>query len=122
MSSQICLEQNDVWRFIIKKLDFITIIHLLSSCHYFYDNFYVIDLCNIDYKYLYRLSDEILQQHKFQNVQYLDASNNKKITDVSWMNKLQILDASDDCGIDQNGIDGLNLVELHALDNSKINI
>ena len=44
----------------------------------------------------------------------------KKIIDVSFMNNLQKLDAGEDCGIDQNGIEGLNLIELNVYDNGKI--
>ena len=36
------------------------------------------------------------------------------------MKKLKILNASNYCGIDQQGIDGLNLVELIASNNHKI--
>jgi len=36
------------------------------------------------------------------------------------MKSLQILNARDNCGIDQKGIEGLNLIELYASGNSKI--
>ena len=44
-----------------------------------------------------------------------------KKKNVSFMNNLQKLNAADDCGIDQNGINGLNLIELNASNNKKIN-
>ena len=37
------------------------------------------------------------------------------------MKNLKILNASDNCGIDQNGINNLDLIELNVDDNSKIN-
>jgi hypothetical protein len=42
------------------------------------------------------------------------------ITNVSWMTKLKVLHAEGFCGITQASITGLNLVELHAQNNSTI--
>jgi hypothetical protein len=50
----------------------------------------------------------------------LFVNGNNKITNVSFMKKLKILNASHDCGIDQNDIDGLDLIELFVNDNKKI--
>jgi len=50
----------------------------------------------------------------------LDASNNPNITDVSWMTNLQILDASDNCGITNQDIKNLNLVKLNGYNNLNI--
>ena len=50
----------------------------------------------------------------------LDAGKNDKITNVSFMTSLKKLDARDNCGIGQNGIIGLNLVELIVYGNNKI--
>jgi len=55
------------------------------------------------------------------NLIKLYARNNSKITNVSYMKSLQILDASSSiCGINQKGIEGLNLIQLYAHGNSKI--
>ena len=76
---------------------------------------------NIDDKYLRLLQNNILEQHKFQFVIKLDASSNSKITNVSSMKNLKELDAGgDSCGINQEGIEGLDLVKLDAWNNSKI--
>ena len=50
----------------------------------------------------------------------LDAENNYKITNVSFMKSLRFLNASGICGIDQAGIKDLDLIKLDAADNSKI--
>ena len=50
----------------------------------------------------------------------LDASNNPKITNVSHLHNLQELYASGNCGITDDGIKGLRLIELDATDNPKI--
>ena len=38
------------------------------------------------------------------------------------MTNLQKLNAREDCGIDQNGINNLNLIQLDARANKKINV
>jgi hypothetical protein len=48
----------------------------------------------------------------------LDVSDNKKITNITHLINLQILDISDNCGIDNNGI--LLLTNLTYLNNTKI--
>jgi hypothetical protein len=45
---------------------------------------------------------------------------NEKITNVSFMKNLKKLDASFNCGIDQNGVDKLDLMELNIAGNKKI--
>ena len=50
----------------------------------------------------------------------INAKDNSSITDVSQIKSLQTLDASGNCGINQAGINGLNLNTLYASRNSKI--
>jgi len=50
----------------------------------------------------------------------LYANNNPKIKDVSFMTNLKKLYADKDCGIDQKGIQGLDLIELYCTINEKI--
>ena len=46
---------------------------------------------------------------------------NEKIKNVNHLSKLKILDCSGDCGIDQEGIKDLQLIEkLYAINNNKI--
>ena len=57
------------------------------------------------------VSDKILKQEKFIDLEELDASDNKKITNVNHLIKLKILGCSRDCGINQKGIKDLKLIE-----------
>ena len=47
----------------------------------------------------------------------LDAEDNKYITNVNLMTNLEVLDASENCGIQDAGIKCINLTELHAENN-----
>ena len=68
-------------------------------------------------------SDSKINQIGIQglNLFKLNAHDNTKITNVSFMTNLKILDASGTCGINQIGILGLNLWNLNVQDNEKIN-
>lgn len=113
----------DIWQNeIIGWLDLKSIIRLMQTCHYFCDNLYVIDLCNIDYKLKIKITDTVLKQKKFMNIKYLDASNNRYVTTVNHFDKLVVLNAEgSECGIDQKGISKLeNLEELHLFFNFNI--
>jgi len=93
---------------------------LISTCTQYRNNLHIIDLFNINEKYLQKLTQEILQYLIFENVVYLNASDNSKITNVSHMKSLQILCAFGNCGINQEGIKGLNLTQVYAIHNQKI--
>ena len=108
----------DVLQFcILDKLDFLSKIRFRQVCKKFY-RLEIWDFYNIDIQYLYILTDNILMGYPF--IRKLNASYNSKITNVNYMTKLQVLHAGNDCGIDDNGIKDLNLIELNAFNNSKI--
>jgi hypothetical protein len=98
-------------------LDFLSKIRLKSTSKYL-NVLKIYDLKNIEQKYLTLLNDNILSTYYF--VEYLNASNNKNITNVNHMSKLIELDASGKCGINDYGIEKLNLVKLNANNNLKI--
>ena len=114
------MEFIDTLQIIFNFCNFRSQLSLISTCIYYRNNLHIIDLFNIDKKYLKELTQEILHFSIFEKVIYLNANCNSKITNVSHMKFLQILNASFNCGIDQKGIEGLNLIELKARDNSKI--
>ena len=67
------------------------------------------------------VSDKVLQQEKFIDLEELNANHNKKIKNINHLTKLKILDCSWNCGIDQEGIKELQLIEeLNANNNEKI--
>ena len=111
------MEFIDTLQIIFIFCDFMSQISLISTCTYYRNNLHIIDLFNIDKKYLQKLNQDILHLSIFEKVKYLDACPNQKITRVSHMKFLEILDTDE---IDQEGIEGLNLIELYASDNSKI--
>ena len=85
---------------VIESCNFLTKIRLSCINKFFYENVQIHDLMNISKKYLFELNDQILKQKKFKNLKRLDARR--------------------DYDINQNGIDGLNLIELNVQDNEKI--
>lgn len=112
----------EIWQCIFDFCDFKTQLIILSLCSYL-NCLRIDDLYNIDFNFKKLLTNEILQQKKYSYVTKLDASyiyRSNQITDVSKMKHLKILNAGYDCGIDQNGINGLSLTELNATDNKKI--
>src|ERR1700753_1959286 len=101
--------------------DFKSQLYLSSSCKLFNNNLLITDLYNINYNVRSLLNDKILKQSKYKYITKLNASGNEKIKDVSQMaSTLKKLNASYNCGIDQNGIKNLHLTELHAYYNEKI--
>ena len=87
-------------------------------CKKFNNKLIITDLLNIAYEYLGNLNQKIIE--RYPHVMKLDANYNPRIEDVTHMMNLKILYASGDCGIDQNGIKGLNLEKLNAENNEKI--
>ena len=73
-------------------------------------------------EYVIKLTDEILKQgDRYKWLEYLNAFDNPYITNVNHMVNLRKLDASGhNCGINDDGISELNLVELHTAYNRKI--
>ena len=105
---------------IFNLLDLKAEINIISTSHYLKNNMFVTDLYNQDNIILKKLTTTILKQKTFINVIKLNANYNKLITDLSFIKKLKILCAKGECGIDQNCINCLNLIELNAYNNEKI--
>ena len=98
-------------------LDFIDKLHHKTTCKYL-KLIKIMDLYNIDNKYLKKLNDQILKSYIY--VTQLNASFNPNITSLNHMTKLKKLDICGECGVGDNGISNLNLEELHASYNPKI--
>jgi hypothetical protein len=99
----------------VKKLfqymDFKTKMNFRKTCKKYYEKLHIQDFYYIERKYLNRLTDDILINHK--KIKYLNAYGNINITNVNNMQKLEILDASSNyfsnsnpkiCGIKQEGL------------------
>jgi len=79
----------------------------------------IIDLLNIEIKYLRKLDDKILKNYP-QTIK-LYASNNKLITKINKMKNLRVLYAEESCGLSHFGFSCcINIKVLHATDNKKI--
>ena len=111
----------DIWKIIFNKLDFKSQLSIISLCTYFKKYLFITDLYNINRKYLNLLTNDILKYKIFMNTQKLNTDNNRKITDVSFMKSLKVLCICGYyCGINQYGIQGLELNELDIMNNNKI--
>ena len=56
----------DIWRIIFNLLDFKSKIKLISTCKFLRQNLYIVDLYNIEKKYLEKLTTRILKYYYFQ--------------------------------------------------------
>lgn len=104
----------DIWKIIFDYLDFRSKLSMVSICFFLRNNLFITDLYHINVRYLNALTTEILKYPIFEHVTKLNAANNIKITNVSFLKSLKILNAIGDCGISQDSINGLNLIELNA--------
>ena len=111
---------NDILIEIFNLLDVKSQINMVSLSHFFKNKIFITDLYNHDKNILKKLTTKILKQKIFKNVVIINAYNNVLITDISFMKKIKILNAEGRCGIDQNCINNLNLIELNASCNEKI--
>ena len=109
----------NLWFDIFSLLDLKSQLGLLFTCCSFNNNLSITDfLYDVEEKYLDILTDNILGLSIFKYVTKLKCNN--KITNVSFMRNLKKLDAYGNYSIDQNGIKGLDLVELDVGNNPKI--
>ena len=83
-----------MWDLIFNKLDFLSKIKFRQINSYSM-NLNIYDFKNINKKYLQKLNDDVLINYSF--IKYLNARNNKKITNINHMSNLKILDASHCC-------------------------
>jgi hypothetical protein len=89
-------------------------ISYLSTCRIFYNHLTIETLSAVN------LKQNNISNYIFRNVMTLNTSDNKNIINISFMKKLKNLYASGQCGIDQNGINELDLIKLNVSNNIKI--
>ena len=90
----------EIWQRIHDNLDFKSKCLMSLSCGLFRNGLVIVDLFDIDNKYLMRLNDEVLKYQIFTRIKRLDAKCYYEIS--------------------QEGISNLNLEELDTGGNSKI--
>ena len=112
----------EIINLIFEELDLKSKLRLMATSHFHAESLIITDLTNIDEHYPYSLNDSILKQSKYLSVTKLDAGYNRKITDVSHLTALKILNAKSardacgikNCGINQKGISTLNLTRTQC--------
>src|SRR5271170_6160902 len=110
----------DIWHVIFHHCDLLSQLKLIIVCSDFYHSFYITDLYNIPDIYENKLTKLVLQQRKFSRLVQLNIQGNKNINNISFLSNLKKLRVSYYCGIDQQGIQGLNLIEFDINQNEKI--
>ena len=108
----------ELWQMIVDQVDFLSKIRLRQVHPYLMVCLQITDFYNIDDRYLEALDDAIIKQHPY--IKELFAFDNPKITDVTPLINLEILDASWGCGIGDNGLKTSNLKFLDASGNTNI--
>ena len=67
----------DIFKEIFLFCDFLSKIRFRQISKFLYNNLHVIDFYNIEIKYLNKLTEDILKNHKF--IKYLNTNNNPNI-------------------------------------------
>ena len=108
----------EIYQNILLLTDFITQIRMRQINKIFYEKLEIHDFFNIPDKYLFMLSDNILINYPF--IKQLYAYANKDIKIINYMKKLVKLNAGDNCGINNEEIAKINVIELNVYNNPKI--
>src|SRR5271155_4809896 len=107
----------DIWHVIFQHSDLLSQLRLISVCSAFNRSFFITDMYNILDIYKDRLTEQILKQKKFKRIISLDIMCN--INNISFLTNLKKLNTY---SINQEGINGLDFIELYANYNEKIKI
>lgn len=104
-----------IWQEIVIRCDPLSQILFRKVCKIAYQQLPVTDLYHLPSRLKKRLNNKVLRKYPY--VVELNAFNNSRITNVSYMRLLKKLNATGYCGICDAGLD---LDELNAHNNSKI--
>jgi hypothetical protein len=107
----------ELWQLIFDHIDFLSKIRLrqVNSLFLYLP---IVDLHHIEYRYLGLLNDNILRQHPF--TKKLFAFDNPNITSVNHLVYLEELDASWECGINDDGLQITSLKKLDVNGNERV--
>ena len=110
----------DIWEYIFDRLEFIDKLHFKLIGTWFYENFHIKDLYDIDAQYLVKLNDDILKNFKY--TQALDTTWTPRITNdgIKDLHNLRKLNASSYSAITNVKIKHLWLNSLLAYANKNI--
>src|SRR5277367_1715737 len=106
----------DIWHVIFQHLDLLSKLRLISVCSAFNHSFFIANMYDVADIYKSRLTKQILKQRKFERIISLDI-HLCNINNISFLTNLKKLNTY---SINQEGINGLDLIELYACRNEKI--
>lgn len=98
----------EIWNIIFDYSNLVTQLRLIGVCKYFNKQLHLTNLYDIDYKYIYRLTTDILKRYPY--IVKLYANNN--VTDVTYLKHLRVLKAS--YYMNNDSIKDINLYKLIA--------
>ena len=94
-------------------LDFIDKIHVIKVNNEMYLNLKIYDLFDTEYRYLDLLTNEILKQNIYTNINKLYLANTNTAFNLNHLKQLKVLDISNTTLISDKDIEELNLTELY---------
>src|SRR5271163_1618580 len=106
----------DIWYVIFQHLDLLSKLRLISVCSAFNHSFFIANMYDVADIYKSGLTKQILKQRKFERIISLDI-HLCNINNISFLTNLEKLNTY---SINQEGINGLDLIELYADRNEKI--
>ena len=114
--------QNEISKYMYNIIDVINM-HNQSKNHQI--EIRIINLYSANekdsHKLSFKLTQNIIEQKKFRNIEKLNVCHNSKIINVNHIKEtLKVLKCGYNCGIDQAGIFELKLTKFDATNNSKI--
>ena len=113
------MEHYNIWYEIFLDLGFKNGLGLVFTCTTLKDNLVFPNFGDYDnWKIEKYLTQDIIEVDIFKNIISLPA--NEKINNVTFLKRLKILAARNNSGIDQTGIQSLDLIDLYIGSNNKI--
>ena len=108
----------EIWQHILSFSTFKNQITLTRISKIFHEKLQIHEFYHIDPKYLKLLTNHIITH--YPQIRSLDVEDNPNITNINHLTQLTKLNASGFCGLDDHGINQLNIIELDVCDNPKI--
>src|SRR5579872_5246992 len=114
---------DDLIQYISEYTDLYTALNIAITCKWMADNLKIKYIDTYQYENYFKLNDRVLQQKKYSDLIKLVINNNRNISDLNHLKKLQELDIRGlDCNVNDKHIQNLNLKIFKACGNSGIKI
>lgn len=109
----------DLWQYILEYLQVEQTYTIIQSDKEFINKIYIYDLSQ-ECDFVNNLTDHILNKRCFDKLTKLNAYNNSYITSVNHLTRLEYLDASYNCKIDNDSISKLTRIKILDISGNKI--